>query len=266
MHQYSEQSINGFFIDGAGVAHPPDSKLDSLTPLLPTTEVKVVDLILYVNGIKTDYERHFGDMQALANSGAAVIGLHDSTEGGCVDALRFFQSRYTLKETPVISTLRSCIGSALSNGQPLHLAGHSRGAQNIALALITEITACANQHGSTATRERTALLKVETFGGAAPFYPDGPQYLHMDNIFDPVSSIYGLLRKRGLSRTSTSPGANSVHISLRAANLNFMDHKTASSDPGLGIIDRLVHNPRSIYFSRRIPFTAAIERGNVQLS
>lgn len=265
MHSYNEQAINGFFIDGAGIAHPPDRTLTSLTPLLPTTEAEAVDCILYVNGIKTDYERHFGDMQALANSGAAVIGLHDSTEGGSADALRFFQSRYTAKETPAIVTLRNCIRKALSSGQPLHLAGHSRGAQNIAVALALEITHCLNQHGSTITRERATLLKVETFGGAAPFYPDGPQYIHMDNIFDPVSSIYGLLSKHGLTRKGTSPGANAIHIRLRTANLNFKSFITANSDAGVDSIDRLVHNPRSIYFSRRIPFAAAIARGNIEL-
>lgn len=35
-------------------------------------------------------------------------------------------------------------------------------------------------------------IRVETFGGAAPSYPNGPQYVHYVNRGDPVGMLVGL--------------------------------------------------------------------------
>jgi hypothetical protein len=221
---------------------------------------------LYVNGILTDLERHFGDMQALANSGAAVIGLHDSTEKAHGDVLQFFSDRYKLSESGTIQSLLSVLRNSVKSNTALHLAGHSRGAQKIGLALLALEEELLTEQSKEAVQTALAHLQIETYGGAAPRYPDGPQYVHMNNFFDPVSKVYGLLSSFGLSRGAAYPGKGAVNITLRTINLELETIlNKGDTDAGMSIIDRMVHNPRSIYFSRRLPFAQSRERGSFEL-
>ena len=215
----------------------------------------------------TDLERHFGDMQALANSGAAVIGLHDSTGGRGDDVAEFFSDRYGLGASSTIQTLLLVIQDSIKNNKALHLAGHSRGAQKLGLSLLKTEQLLREESPDADAAHILQSLKVETFGGAAPRFPDGPQYIHMDNLFDPVSKIYGLLSSFGLTRKGAHPGRNAVSINLKVANLKLETLLNKGEvDSGIDLIDRAVHNPRSIYFPRRIPFAAAKERGSCTLT
>ena len=92
------------------------------------------------------------------------------------------------------------------------------------------------EDGLTRARTETLLsrVRVETFGGAAGAYPNGPQYVHYVNRLDPVSTLFGL---GPVANRLVAPGSGAV---VR----RFTERDDA-------------HGFNETYLSRRVPFEQA---------
>jgi hypothetical protein len=139
--------------------------------------------------------------------------------------------------------------------------GHSQGALIVAQAL-QRVVKEQRQAGFTAAEVEAKLahIRIETYGGGAGFYVDGPQYLHVDNHLDPVSQFLGLGAVAKVFNPVRSGGRGAVFKSLNTIkkdwNSWFNPGENAPS-----IVDRLVHGPRSIYFPVRVSFEEARRAG-----
>jgi hypothetical protein len=92
--------------------------------------------------------------------------------------------------------------------------------------------------------EKLGLVSVETFGGAAASYPDGPKYVHYINRADKVPSVFGLIRK----------GATEVGITHAGRGAKVIEFEDGG-DPALGAL----FGPHMIdvYMKYRVPFEEA---------
>ena len=100
--------------------------------------------------------------------------------------------------------------------------------------------------------EAMGAIRVETYGGAATQYMNGPRYLHLNNMLDPVAFLWGSApgpsRLLGLVRR----GQNSDHhLFAKVVLPKRLREKETFLELVGGIVDRTVHNPRRIYFEER---------------
>jgi hypothetical protein len=96
---------------------------------------------------------------------------------------------------------------------------------------------------ASAARKRLSTIQIETFGGAARSYPDGPQYVHYVNVADAIPMTLGLgIGVPGLDPTFR-PGSGAVIHRFTDFRLNPI----------------LSHDPlfNDAYLSRRVPFEDA---------
>jgi hypothetical protein len=170
-------------------------------PVAPSAGHKrPTETIYFVNGITTTAEQQYGAMHQIADRcDANVVGIHSSTRGGlqdCVDALR---SKEHDPDNRAAETVRGLVEENIKEGRDIHLAGHSRGALTISHALNdvrTDLLRPDPKTGQLRSKaevdEMMSHVKVETFGGAAYTYPDGPQYVHYANTADFVPNATGV--------------------------------------------------------------------------
>jgi len=169
--------------------------------------------IIQVNGINTNLAGQQAEMARLQqqNPNARVIGIHNATEGFGNDILQSIQDLRGAGGNAATASLQQTILGELRAGRPVHLVGYSQGALITSRALdgvrstliqdhSRQIRAAnprmpASQVQAEAVRRAEAQMgniRVETFGGAAPSYPNGPQYVHYVNRGDPVAMLVGL--------------------------------------------------------------------------
>ncbi|MFZ5467916.1 MAG: hypothetical protein ACOZIN_00650 [Myxococcota bacterium] len=221
----SEQFYDGAFIGAGSKAYARSFSPKDIPPFRPRGGQRAQGTILSVNGIRTSKETQAKDLQALADrTGMAVIGVHNATAGflpdtlqSGLDKLNRFQAHWgdnfdvllgrllghehpltacqkvDLSQNPAVHTLASTVLAALNRGEPVHLLGHSQGALVVSSAL--SIVKQRLEERGRSRPEAEALMgkiSVETFGGAAHTYPDGPRYVHYVNERDGVPGFLGL--------------------------------------------------------------------------
>ena len=199
---------DGHLVGPDGRTHRPG------TPLSTVAGQGNGPIIIQVNGINTNLAGQQAEMARLQqlNPNARVVGIHNSTQGAGNDLLQSIRDLAGAGGNAATASLRNTILTELRAGRPVHLVGYSQGAiitsralTEVRTTLIQERTQAlraanpswsASRVRNEATRQAEAQMnrniRVETFGGAAPSYPNGPQYVHYVNRGDPVAMFVGL--------------------------------------------------------------------------
>lgn len=155
--------------------------------------------IIHINGIQNTKDAQYGALQHTANTtGARVIGIHNATEGYRADIGQTLGDREWKGENKAVETLADTVYNEITAAPPrsVHLMAHSQGAAVTSYGLHKAKERLQNEGGYTEGQAEALLrelVKVETFGGAAYQYPDGPQYVHYINKSDIVTGDLGLL-------------------------------------------------------------------------
>jgi hypothetical protein len=231
------------------------TRADAVKPVLPDNGAPVREHVILVNGIMTDIELQRADMQGLANTGAAVVGVHNATEGMTKDLLECVLNKLDRGDTPAIDTLARVVARSLEDDRPVHLIGHSQGALIVARALQI-VTDALRESGLTdrETKGVLARITVETYGGASQSYVDGPKYTHVVNKADAIPMLTGVGLDAFNPWGSVGEAAHvktfvEAHVpkDLPSVRENGVTWTAARA------VDQAVHGPRDVYWKHRKP-------------
>lgn len=237
---------------GAGGLYAALTPLDVVAPVLPDNGAPVKETVILINGIMTDVAIQQHDMQALANTGCAVRGVHNATAGMGNDLLECVLNKLNRGDTPAVDTLARLIAQGLLDDKPVRLIGHSQGALITARALQVVDAALRNTGmNDGAVKAKLASISVETYGGASSSYVDGPRYLHTINNADAVPMLSGI----GLDALNPfgSIGENAAVRRFTRINAPGVGGNcgTDLADRAARFVDQTVHGPRDVYFKFR---------------
>lgn len=233
----SDRSFDGLFVGAGGRTYAPSTPLAQVPAVVPSDGRVPTETIVYVNGINTTRDGQFGSLQQIADrTGARVVGIHNATQGGFVDVIQSAGDTLDIGHNPAVDTLADTVYAEITAGRTIHLMAHSQGALITSRAL-TDVYQRLRVEDGLSRREAQRLLsrvEVETFGGAAGSYPDGPRYVHYVNRRDAVPGLFGL-----------GPFANPlVHPGRGAVVRRFSEGQNA-------------HGFEATYLPRRVPFEQA---------
>ncbi len=236
----SDRDLDGRFVGAAGRTYPPSTPLSDVPAVLPGGGREPTGTIVYVNGISTTKDGQYRSLRQIADrTGARVVGIHNATQGGVVDVIQSAGDTLDLGRNPAVDTLADAVYEEITSGRTIHLMAHSQGALITSRAL-TDVYQRLRVEDGLSRREAERLLarvEVETFGGAAGSYPDGPRYVHYVNRRDAVPALFGL-----------GPFANPlVHPGRGAVVHRFTEGRDA-------------HGFEQTYLPRRVPFEQARRR------
>ncbi|MCC7110840.1 MAG: hypothetical protein IT382_16225 [Deltaproteobacteria bacterium] len=237
---------------GAGGLWSLLAQESQVAPVLPNNGAPVTSTVILVNGIMTDAALHLADMQGLANTGCAVLGVRNATQGLARDLLECVQNKLDRGDTPAIDTLARLIDDALDQGRPVRVIGHSQGALITARALqLVEQSAKDAGLDAGAVKARLGAISVETYGGAANRYVDGPRYHHWINLLDIVPMLAGV----GLDAINPLGRVGSGAVVDRFVEAHVPRNLPPLSE-GAGnlfarAVEQHVHGPRDVYFRHR---------------
>jgi hypothetical protein len=152
------------------------------------------DNVMWVNGIRTSAADHQNTLRLLEGQGGTrAVGLYNATEGFGWDALQVRadqRENQQRAEGTWQGQSRNAATRSLSDSIVNHL-NNSQGGVVTANALYDARQRLTTQHGAERANELMGRLQVETFGGAARNYVDGPQYTHWINQSDNVTGNMG---------------------------------------------------------------------------
>ena len=247
-----DQFYDGTFIGASGRAYSATTPINQIPAVTPRDGRTPNGKIIFVNGIQTPKDVQAQSLQSIADkTGAAVIGIHNSTDGllsptGFIgDVIQVLKDKADLGKNPAVDTLANAIYDAAKKGEPLSVMAHSQGALIASRAVGDAYKRLRIEDGlsASAAKKRLNTIQIETFGGAARSYPDGPQYVHYINNDDAVPMALGLgVGIQGLDPTY-HPGSGAVIHRFTDFRLNPI----------------LAHDPifNDAYLSRRVPFEDA---------
>ncbi|HEX8354742.1 MAG TPA: hypothetical protein VF611_17680 [Pyrinomonadaceae bacterium] len=234
----SDGRFDGLFVGAGGRTFQPSTPLADVPGVMPRNGRETGRAIVYVNGINTTKDGQFGSLQRIADhTSARVVGIHNATQGGIVDVIQSAGDTFDIGRNPAVDTLADTVYEEIKAGRSIHLMAHSQGALITSRAL-QDVSQRLRVEDGLARRdaERTlARVEVETFGGAAASYPDGPRYVHYVNRRDPVPGLFGL-----------GPVANPLVHPGRGAVV----HRFSEGDNA--------HGFEQTYLPRRVPFEQAL--------
>ncbi|ATB27692.1 hypothetical protein [Melittangium boletus] len=188
------------WIVGAGptgpTAYPPNTPADQVQPFTPEGQDPNAPrpTILFTNGILTNSADEARAAQQLANqTGANVVCVHNGTNGGVVDVTQAGGDLVNLPGNAATNTLTNLMTQAAQSGEPVYVAAHSQGGIITSDALLhTKNNLRAQGMSADQVEQVMGNFNVQTFGGAAPVYPSGPNYTHVVHPGDPVSGPLGM--------------------------------------------------------------------------
>ena len=190
-----DKEFDGHFVGAEGQTFAPGTPLSEIPAVTPAGGVRNHETLIYVNGIRTNVAGQSNSLQAIADqTGSRVVGVHNATEGFGADILQSFGDKLDIGSNPAVDTLADTVYNELRAGRDVHLLAHSQGALVTSRALQDVKNRLMLEDGmSRADAERLMNnIKVETFGGAARRFTDGPQYVHYVNRNDGVPQAFGL--------------------------------------------------------------------------
>ncbi len=233
----SDRDFDGLFVGAGGRTYAPSTPLAEVPAVVPSDGRVPTETIVYVNGISTTKDGQFGSLQQIADrTGARVVGIHNATQGGFVDVIQSAGDTLDIGHNPAVDTLADTVYAEINAGRTVHLMAHSQGALITSRALTDVYQRLRVEDGLSRSEAQRMLshVEVETFGGAAGSYPDGPQYVHYVNRRDAVPGLFGL-----------GPFANPlVHPGRGAVVRRFSEGHNA-------------HGFEATYLPRRVPFEQA---------
>ena len=179
----------------------------ALSDVPPVTDPRTVDrqtrLLVYVNGANHRVDWTLPELHLLAQqTGGPVVAVYNATEGG-----RVFDAIHDARQgasSPPVATLADAIVARVSAGQEIHLKANSQGAIHLSHALTAVRARLAGQLSGDDLHQALDRIRVETAGGAASRWIDGPRYVHYVNRRDPVPARAGVLAP------DARPGAGAV--------------------------------------------------------
>lgn len=190
----ADEPFDGYLIDGNGCLHDPDdAAVAALTPLVADSPRRSpqTGVIWFLNGGPMSAGRAFNTMQAVAtDTGHPVLGIYNGLPERASDPAA----------SRAVTVLADHLREELGAGSSVHLMGGSLGAELIALG----VAAAAEDLSG----EQLDALLVESAGGAASSYVDGPRYIHYLNVIDVAIQAEGLLSR------DAEPGAGAFLIYL----------------------------------------------------
>ena len=234
--------VNDGMLLGAGnKTYPAGTPLSQVEGVKPSNGAKPSETVLFINGIKNDVPKQGNYLQTIADAtGANVVGIHNATEGTMKDLLQALGDKLDLGRNAAVDSAADTVYRELKAGRGVHLMAHSQGAIITSRALSDVKKRLMVEDGMSRSQAEALLgkVKVETFGGAASQYPDGPKYVHYVNRTDPVVAF-------GLGAKSGWPGSNPGRDAVvhRFTNLSFDPKKLHSFGPA--------------YLPHRVPFDEA---------
>lgn len=205
-----DQQFDGHFVGANGQTFAPGTALNQIPAVTPAGGVRNNETLIYVNGIRTDVGGQSNSLQAIADqSGSRVVGVHNATEGTGVDLLQSFGDKLDIGNNPAVDTLADTVYDELRSGRDVHLLAHSQGALITSRALQDIKNRLMLEDGMSRTDAERLMsnVRVETFGGAARRFTDGPQYVHYVNRNDGVPQAFGL---RSWLNPFAQPGRDAV--------------------------------------------------------
>jgi hypothetical protein len=236
----SDRDVDGLFVGAGGRTYPPSTPLADVPAVTPGDGRAPVGTIIYVNGISTTKDGQLGSLREIADhTGARVVGIHNATQGGVVDVIQSAGDTFDVGRNPAVDTLADTVYAEINAGRTIHLMAHSQGAL-ITRRALQDVYQRLRVEDGLSRREAERMLsrvRVETFGGAAGSYPDGPRYVHYVNRRDAVPGLFGL-----------GPFANPLVHPGRGAVV----HRFSEGDNA--------HGFEQTYLPRRVPFEQARRR------
>ena len=212
---------------------------------VPTNGELVKGDVVMVNGIMTDLELQRADLQAMANLGYRVMGVHNATEGLMADIGQCVQDKLDWGENKAVDTTAQMIRESVFQDQPLHLIGHSQGALIVSRAL-GRVAKEFLEDGLTfeQTHQSLAHIQVTSLGGAAWTYPQGPTYHHYYNEKDIVPTLLG----RGFPGKFFSSGTETLHpFSLVRETGELPEWGKSVGNRIARYTDATIHGAREVY-------------------
>jgi hypothetical protein len=243
--QNADKQYDGKLVGANGKTYEPGTPLDQISGTKPSNGKPPAEKIIFVNGIGMPLSRQQATMQTMADkTGAEVVGLHNATEGFITDLAQCAGDKVDKGKNAAVDSLAETVYQQIRNGEGVHLLAHSQGALITSRALTDVKNRLMLEDGMSPAQAEKALsgVKVETFGGAAASFPDGPQYVHYVNRGDAVPTMLGL--GSGPDR-GQHPGKGAVMKYFNDFSLN------------LG----KAHNIDTTYLDHRVPFDQARAEG-----
>lgn len=235
---------DGAFVGANGQTFAATTPLNQIPAVRPSNGRTPNETLIYINGINTTKDGQAASLQAIADrTGAQVIGIHNSTEGMIADLGQCITDKLDRGTNPPVDTLANTIYSEIKAGRTVHLMAHSQGGLITSRALRDVYQRLRIEDGlsSSAAEQMVGRVQVETFGGAAGHYPNGPQYVHYINRDDIVPSLFGLGWDLDRFNPTLSAGRNAQVHRFTDWHLN----PIAS------------HSFEDVYLPRRVPFEQA---------
>jgi hypothetical protein len=229
-------------VGAGGQTFNPGTPLSQIPGVTPKDNPNPSETILYVNGIGDNKDKQFGSLQQIADTtGAKVVGVHNATEGMVSDLAQCVTDKLDKGKNPAVDTMADTVYAELKAGRGVHLMAHSQGALVTSRALNDVANRLRLEDGMSKGDVEKAMskVKVETFGGAAAHFPDGPQYVHYVNKNDIVPSWFGQGNGEGLDEWARDGGKGAVIRRFEQGS-------------GIG-----AHAFNEVYLQQRVPFEQA---------
>lgn len=259
-----DNRFDGLLVGADGQTYPPGTNLQDIPPILPDNgKTPTNETLIFVNGVANNLGEQVESMQRLANdSGARVLGIHNATERGR-DGWQALGDKLGIGRNAASRSLEDLVYREIKAGRTVQVLGHSQGAAIVARAL-TDVKERLMDDDNMSRRSAERLLsrvKVETFGGVAARYPDGPQYVHYINMADGANIVGlgpavlpggGFFSKLfgGISRLLPSlPGLPKPGLPFNGGS-GAVYHRFWSTEANN-------HNFKKVYSEHRVPFEQA---------
>jgi len=219
---------DGHFI-GAGRDYPLGTPLSAVRGVQPRGG-HPTQKIIFVNGVYNSPGSEYDSMQAIADkANAEVVGVYNATEGKVKDIVQCVMDKWGIGHNPAVETLKGTLYAELTSNsqQPINMMAHSQSAL-ITTRALGDVRNMLKEDGLSSQEidARMSRINVETFGGAAYGYPDGPQYSHHVNALDPVPGLFGL----GAMLPAVSPLASAAAAPATHAGAGAQTHWSAQAE------------------------------------
>ena len=180
---------SGFYVGGDACFYDPRGiRLGEVPPALgPSGDTG--QRLIFVNGANPKVEREPMLLRLLAEArdlpAVGILNTQSSDDPFSVPRIH---------GTSAVKTLESVMLDGLEHDREVLIRAGSAGASVVAIAIGRTKASWAARHPRPYKLDETLrAIKVETFGGVNPFYPDGPSYVHYANLLDPNAQKFGVL-------------------------------------------------------------------------